>query len=116
MPSELENNDLGWLDQFNELADQELGDGSSCGQVHPIVEKWFQKWLDNEEEEPPLRSSVSQAISCLTTEVLVNSPEPIMNALLEHCDEDEVYDYIQDLLMIGKLFQQSLDNGQLDDL
>lgn len=116
MPSELDDNDLGWLDPFEDLADEQLGDGSSCNQVHPIVEKWFQNWLDNEDAESPMRSSVSQAVSCLTTEVLINSPEPILNALLEHCDEDEVYDWIQDLLMIGKTFQQSLDNGQLDDL
>ncbi len=29
-----------WLDEFRDLANRELEAGSSCEQVHPIVERW----------------------------------------------------------------------------
>ena len=110
-----ENEGPGWLDEFEDLAEEQLGDGSACKQVHPIIEKWYQEWLDDD-DEPEVRSSVEQAMSCLTTEIVSNTPDAILNALLENCDEDEVLDWVQNILATGKAFQTALDNGNLDDL
>ena len=42
--------DPNWLDEFQELANRKLGSGSSCEQVHPVVERWYNALL---EREPP---------------------------------------------------------------
>ena len=109
-----DNNDLNWLDDFETMADQELGEGSACQQVHPIVEKWLEEWLDSDLPEP--RSAVSQALACLATEILSNAPESVLNALMEHCEEDEVFQWVQGILITGQAFQDALNNGRLDDL
>lgn len=103
-----------WFDEFSDMADKQLGDGSACEQIHPIVEEWFVEWLNN--ETPPPRSSVMQALACLSTEVLNITPQPILDALTEHCDEDEVAEWIQNILATGQAFQTALDSGRLDDL
>jgi hypothetical protein len=82
--------------------------------VHPIVERWLQEWLDSELPTP--RSSVSQAVACLATEIINNAPEQIANVLMEHCDEDDVLQWIQGVLVTGQAFQSALDSGRLDDL
>jgi hypothetical protein len=115
MPPEQDDGDLGWLDQFDDLADQELGDGSACAQIHPVVEKWYQAWLDDN-DKPLLRSSVSQAVSCLATEIVNNTPDSILEALMQNCEEDDVFNWIENLLLTGKAFQEALDSGKLDDL
>jgi hypothetical protein len=111
---ESDDNDLHWLNDFERMADEELGDGSACEQVHPIVERWLQEWLDSELPTP--RSSVSQAVACLATEIINNAPEQIVNVLMEHCDEDDVLQWIQGVLVTGQAFQSALDSGRLDDL
>lgn len=103
-----------WLEEFSRMADDRLGDGSACDQVHPIVERWYTRWLQSEIDEP--RSSVLQALACLTTEVLNSAPESILDVLMENCDEDEVADWLQHLLFTGMSLQKSLDSGDLDDL
>ena len=115
-PQSMNPNDdeLHWLDEFEQMADDELGEGSACEQVHPIVERWLNEWLESDILEP--RSSVSQALACLATEIISNAPESIVNVLMEHCEEDEVFQWIQGILITGQAFQEALDNGQLDDL
>ena len=109
-----EDDDLNWLTEFEEMADETLGDGSACEQIHPIVEQWLQEWLSSEMPTP--RSSVSQAVACLATEVINNAPEEIMNTLMEHCEEEDILQWIQGIVVIGQAFQTALNNGRLDDL
>jgi hypothetical protein len=103
-----------WFDEFSEMADRRLGDGSACEQIHPVVEAWFEAL--NAQEPPPMRPSVEQALSCLATEVLNATPPAILDALVAHNDEDEVADWVLQMLVIGKAFQQALDAGELDDI
>ena len=103
-----------WLKAFEELANRELGEGSSCEQVHPIVVRWFDQLMDG---EPPVsRDSVMQAISCLATEVLFSSPDHLVNPLLDHAEEDDVALWIEQILLIGRAFEAALHSGDLDDL
>ena len=111
---EPEDNDLNWLNEFEQMAEDELGEGSACDQIHPIVEKWLREWLESDIPTP--RSSVSQAVACLATEIINNTPENILNALMEHCEEEEVLQWIQGVLVTGQAFQEALNNGRLDDL
>ena len=109
-----EDNDLSWLNEFEEMADEELGEGSACEQIHPIVETWLEEWLESEIPTP--RSSVSQAVACLATEIINNTPENVLNALMEHCEEEEVLQWIQGILVTGQAFEEALRSGRLDDL
>ncbi len=111
---EPENNDLNWLNEFEQMADDKLGDGSACEQVHPIVERWLQEWLESDVPAP--RSSVSQALACLATEIINNTPEHILDVLMEHCDEDDLFQWVQSILITGQAFGSALNNGRLDDL
>jgi hypothetical protein len=106
--------DLNWLDEFETMAEKELHQGSACKQIHPIVEGWLEEWLDSDLPEP--RSSVSQALACLATEIMSNAPDSVLNALTENCEEDEVFQWIQGILITGQAFQDALKNGRLDDL
>lgn len=107
-------NEPDWLDEFRELADRELGEGSSCEQVHPIVENWYQGLLTT---EPPLsRDSVLQAMACLSTEILYDAPEELVEEVLKHVDEDTMAGWIEYILMIGRAFEIALQKGELDDL
>ena len=108
------DNDLNWLNDFEEMADEKLGDGSACEQIHPIVEHWLDEWLESEVPAP--RSAVAQALACLATEVLNIMPESIVEALLAQCDEDEIYEWVQSILITGGAFQAALNSGRLDDL
>lgn len=103
-----------WLKAFEELANQELGEGSSCEQVHPIVARWFDELMDS--DPPESRDSVMQAISCLATEVLYSSPEHLVNPLLDNAEEDDVALWIEQILLIGRAFEAALRGGDLDDL
>jgi hypothetical protein len=107
-------NDPKWLDEFEELANEELGDGSACEQVHPIVENWYSKLLEG--EPPTSRDSVIQAMACLATEILYDSPEDLVEAITEHVSEDELATFIEYVLMVGRAFEISLRSGDLDDL
>ena len=107
-------NDPEWLRQIEELANAQLGSGSSCEQVHPIVARWFEELMDS--DPPESRDSVVQATSCLATEVLLSSPEEIIGPLLEASDEDEVALWIEQILLVGRAFEIALRNGDLDDL
>ena len=111
---EPENSDLNWLNEFEQMADDKLGDGSACEQVHPIVERWLQEWLDSDVPAP--RSSVSQALACLATEIINNTPEHILDVLMEHCEEDDIFQWVQSILITGQAFESALNNGRLDDL
>ncbi len=103
-----------WLDEFEELANRKLKDGSSCEQVHPIIEHWFHQLLEG--EPPASRDSVVQAMACLSTEVLYNTPDDILNPLLEHIGEDQMVTWIEHILLVGRAFEIALRTGDLDDL
>ncbi|MFN8374202.1 MAG: hypothetical protein U0694_15155 [Anaerolineae bacterium] len=107
-------NDPHWLEEFQQMADEQLGHGSSCDQVHPIVERWFDNLLEG--EPPTSRPSVEQAMACLTTEVAGTLPEDVIEAITGVMDEDEFYVWIEQVLLIGRSFEKSLTNGDLDDL
>jgi hypothetical protein len=104
-----------WLEEFQQLADETLGHGSSCEQVHPIVEQWLDELLAG--EPPSSRDSVLQAMSCLTTEMIYKlTPEDILMVLQEYFEEDEVATWLEGILWVGRAFQIALENGRLDDL
>lgn len=103
-----------WLDEFEDLANQTLESGSACKQVHPIVERWFHNLMEN--EPPDSRDSVLQAVSCLATEVMLSTPEDLLEPLLEHIDEDELAIWIEHILTVGRAFEMGLRSGELDDL
>jgi hypothetical protein len=107
-------NEPNWLDEFEDMANRELGDGSACEQVHPIVEKWYNDLLEG--EPPASRDSVIQAMSCLSTEILYDSPEDMLEAVLKHVSEDDLAGFIEYVLMVGRAFEISLQKGELDDL
>lgn len=103
-----------WLKPIEELANSQLGEGSSCEQVHPIVARWFDELMDG--DPPESRDSVIQAMSCLATEVLYSSPDDLVNPLLEQIEEDDIAVWIEQILLIGRAFEIALRNGGLDDL
>jgi hypothetical protein len=108
------SDDPEWLDEFQELADQQLGDGSSCEQVHPIIERWYEKLMQS--DPPESRDAVLQGMACLSTEILYNTPDTVLEAVLEQVSEDELAGWIEFVLMVGRAFEASLRNGELDDL
>lgn len=102
-----------WLDEFENLANEQLEAGSSCHQVHPIIEQWYASLA----EPPKSRDSVLQAMSCLSTELLTDMPDDIFEVLFDNeLDYEAVVAWVQDILMIGRAFQDALSNGGLDDL
>ncbi len=103
-----------WLDDFEELANRELADGSSCEQVHPIIERWYRQLMHR--EAPASRDSVLQAMACLSTEILYDAPEEVLEEVLKHVDEDALTSWIEYVLMIGRAFEGALHSGDLDDL
>jgi hypothetical protein len=107
--------DLDWLQEFQDLADEQLGDGSACEQVHPIIEQWLDELLDG--DPPDSRDSVWQAMACLTTEIMYKAtPEDLQQVLQANFDEQEVMAWVEGVLLIGRAFQMALDQGRLDDL
>ena len=103
-----------WLDQFEELANRELAQGSSCEQVHPVIAEWFYNLMEG---EPPIsRDSVEQAMSCLATEVMGSTPHHMLDSLLQAMDEDELALWIEQILLVGRAMEMALNNGDLDDL
>jgi hypothetical protein len=112
--SDQSSNDPHWLDEFEDLANNQLKEGSSCDQVHPIVERWFHKLMEG--EPPDSRPSVAQAMACLSTEILYNSPEELMQTILEQIDEDDLALWIEHILLVGRAFELALRSGELDDL
>jgi hypothetical protein len=107
---------LNWLDEFEELAEDILSqqDNSGCDQIHPLVSDWYNKTMMS--EPPDTRPSVMQAMACLTSEILSDMPESLFDVMSEHLDEDEVALWIQEILLIGRAFENSLKKGELDDL
>jgi Lon protease-like protein len=103
-----------WLEEFQELANDQLEEGSSCDQVHPIVERWFSNLMEG--EPPESRDSVAQAMACLATEVMYNTPDDFLEALTENVDEDDLVLWIEHILLVGRAFEISLHKGELDDL
>lgn len=107
-------NEPEWLEEFQQLANDQLGGGSACEQVHPIVERWYQSL--GESEPPASRDSVLQAMACLSTEIMYDTPEEILDEILDVIDEDALAGFIEYVLMVGRAFEISLRSGELDDL
>lgn len=103
-----------WLNPFEDMANEQLGEGSSCEQVHPIMERWFTKLMDG--APPESRDAVMQANSCLATEILYSSPEHLIEPMLAHVSEDEIAIWIEQILLVGRAFEIALREGELDDL
>lgn len=112
--SDHSSEDPKWLDEFEDLANRELDEGSSCEQIHPIVERWFQRLMEG--EPPQSRDSVMQAMACLSTEVLYNSPDDLIESLMANMSEDDLTMWIEHILLVGRAFESALRNGELDDL
>jgi hypothetical protein len=108
------HDDPRWLDEFEDMANRQLDIGSSCDQVHPIVANWLEKLIEG--ERPTSRPSVEQAMACLSREIFNQAPEELVDTLLQHIDEDELEAWIEHVLLIGRAFETSLHNGDLDDL
>lgn len=103
-----------WLKPFEDLANRQLTEGSSCEQVHPIIADWFYNLLEN---EPPVsRDSVEQATACLATEVMGSTPDHLLQPMLQVLDEDELALWIEQILLVGRAMQMALNDGDLDDL
>ncbi|MCB9454504.1 MAG: hypothetical protein H6671_00795 [Anaerolineaceae bacterium] len=107
-------NDPKWLDEFEQLANEQLGHGSSCEQVHPIVEQWFNQLMN--EDPPESRDSVAQAMACLSTEILYTTPQQLRDILMQHITEDDLALWIEHVLLVGRAFEIALNDGKLDDL
>lgn len=103
-----------WLAEFEDLANKELGEGSACEQVHPIIEKWYTDLLEG--EPPESRDSVMQAMACLSTEILFDLPDELLKPILETVDEDDLAGFIEYVLLVGRAFEIALKKGDLDDL
>jgi hypothetical protein len=67
-------------------------------------------------EPTPSRDSVLQAMACLSTEILYDAPDDVLDAVLEHIDEEALAGWIEYVLMVGRAFEVALRNGDLDDL
>jgi hypothetical protein len=106
-----------WLDEFEDMANEDLTEGSACKQIHPIIQRWYDNLMDG--EPPASRDAVLQAIACLSSELLFDMPDRLTEALFID-DRDVTFTetslWIQEVLMIGRAFQIALDNGDLDDL
>ncbi|PJF41276.1 MAG: hypothetical protein D6737_05130 [Chloroflexi bacterium] len=102
-----------WLIEFESLANEQLGHGSSCEQIHPIIERWYNNLL--EDEPPATRDSVWQAMACLATELLLDAPEEITDVLID-ADDDVVALWIEHILLVGRALEIGLQKGDLDDL
>lgn len=106
--------DPDWLDEFEDLANEELVDGSACDQIHPIIATWYEEVMTG--DPPASRDAVWQAMQCLTTEALEDIPQELAAALAEHDLNDVLEEWVTELLLVGRAFQMALDNGRLDDL
>lgn len=107
-----------WLEDIESFANDQLGDikdGAACKQIHPIIERWYEQLMEG--EPPESRDSVLQATACLSTEIFLDMPDHLFEALMEADDDQmEIMYWIQEILTIGRAFQISLDKGELDDL
>ncbi|NLX08439.1 MAG: hypothetical protein GXY36_02165 [Chloroflexi bacterium] len=114
MSDNQDNQKPDWLDEFEDLANEKLGEGSACEQIHPIVAAWYQEVMAG--DPPESRDAVWQAMQCLTTEVLNDIPTSIAEALEDDNLQEELSDWVTELLLVGRAFQTALNNGRLDDL
>lgn len=113
-PREPTEKPLAWLNDYEDMANEQLDHGSSCDQVHPIMRRWFERLLAG--EPPESRDSVIQATSCLATEVLLSSPDFVVDPIVEQVGEEELAIWVEQIILIGRAFEIALRDGTLDDL
>jgi len=114
MGDQQESNQPNWLDEFEDLANEQLEEGSSCEEIHPIVAAWYEEVMAG--EPPASRDSVLQAMHCLTTEAMNDMPQAVTEVLSGRDLDDELAEWVTELLLVGRAFQIALENGRLDDL
>jgi len=103
-----------WLEEIERFANEQLDDGSACEQVHPIVAAWYRELMAG--DPPEARDSVWQALQCLTTEVLNDIPLSLVEVLAPKELDEDLADWVTEILLVGRAFQLALDRGRLDDL
>lgn len=103
-----------WLEEFENLANDRLDEGSACEQVHPLIATWYKELMAG--DPPEARDSVWQALQCLTTEVLNDIPLSLVEILSSEEVDEDLADWVTELLLIGRAFQIGLQTGRLDDL
>lgn len=65
---------------------------------------------------PEARDSVWQALQCLTTEVLNDIPLSLVEVLSSKELDEDLADWVTEILLVGRAFQMALNSGRLDDL
>jgi len=55
-------------------------------------------------------------MACLATEILNNSPEYLVEPVVDEVGEDELAVWIEQILLIGRAFEIALRSGEFDDL
>lgn len=105
MSEQQESNQPNWLDEFEDLANEQLEEGSSCEQVHPIIAAWYEEVMAG--DPPESRDSVLQAMHCLTTEAMNDMPQSVTEALSGRDLDDELAEWVTELLLVGRAFQIS---------
>jgi len=110
------NNKMAWLDAFERLANDVLGaeEAHTAAQIQTLVKDWYENTLSQENVETD--DSLQQAIDCLTAEVMADMPERFFQVLSKAVDDDEVSRWIYSILMLGRFFEQSLQESRLNDL
>jgi hypothetical protein len=104
----------GWLEEFEDLANNVLEEGSACNQIHPMMAAWYEAVMAG--DPPESRDSIWQALQCLTTEALHDIPQAVAEVVVGEDAHEELANWVTELLLIGRAFQIALDKGQLDDL
>lgn len=103
-----------WLEEFENLANDQLDEGSACDQIHPIIAAWYKELMGG--DPPEARDSVWQALQCLTTEVLNDIPLSLVEVLSSKELDEDLADWVTEILLVGRAFQMALNSGRLDDL
>jgi len=108
---------LDWLEEFERLADEVLSGRKTAPQlevIQPKIKAWYEATLD--QDHPDERPTLNQALACLTTEIMTDMPTSLFEALVDKVDDEDVADWILDILMLGRAFEKALQSGKLDEL
>ncbi|HLA43544.1 MAG TPA: hypothetical protein VJZ27_08925 [Aggregatilineales bacterium] len=110
------NNRLAWLEAFESLANDVLSaeEDATAAQIQILVKNWYEN--TQFQENPETDETIQQAMLCLTSEVMADIPERFFQVLSQTVDDEEVSRWIYSILMMGRFFEQSLQEGRLNDL
>lgn len=117
-PEDANADDPQWMRDLQDMAERklgELGEYSSCEQVHPVIARWYDQELAK--DPPPARDAIWQAISCLASEMVLDAEgDDELKPLTKSIDEDLLYEWVEHILTVGRALQIAIDKGELDDL